>query len=319
MKRISTKQTTKPLALKFLYEFNQDIANRKKIVHKTLNQFRNEYELTSSNTFSKKYQSIVKSTFYIFCKDIDSNIPLVKITPLITERFFAQTFQRTQHGAWLYYRVLKSAFNKAVNWNYINENPLNKIKLPKPTKKNPAFINEIELIKILSNEANPELRQIYSFAFNTGMRREEILSLQWKAIDFKNELVNVNNSEVFRTKNKTDRTIPMNNKVKEILLSRYPKLIDINRESFVFSKPNGIKFSGDFICKTFKKAVIKSELSNDIHFHSLRHSFASNLVSKGVSIYEVSKLLGHSSVNVTQIYAHLRTEDLRASINLLNN
>ncbi len=63
----------------------------------------------------------------------------------------------------------------------------------------------------------------------------------------------------------------------------------------------------------------KTSLNSKLNLHSLRHTFASWLVQRGVSIYEVSKLLGHSDIIVTEIYSHLRAEDLRESVNLLNN
>ena len=53
-------------------------------------------------------------------------------------------------------------------------------------------------------------------------------------------------------------------------------------------------------------------------FYSLRHTFASGLVQHGVSIYQVSKLLGHADIKTTEIYAHLRAEDLRESVEMLN-
>jgi hypothetical protein len=58
------------------------------------------------------------------------------------------TFKRTQHGAWTNYRALKSALNKAVNWGYLTDNPLTKIRLPKIVESNPLFIDEGVLYRI---------------------------------------------------------------------------------------------------------------------------------------------------------------------------
>lgn len=319
IKRVSTKQISKKLALKFLSEFKSNQALIKKVTYKTLKEFIEEYQSTFSNTFSKNHLRGVKSTFDVLCRELSPDIPMTKISPLILEKFLTQTFHRTQSSAWLYYRILKSAFNKAVVWNYITENPLSKIKLPKQIKRNPAFISELELAKILENEPDETLRHLYILGFFTGMRRDEMINLQWKAIDFKNEIVIVQNSNTFTTKSRKDRIIPMASKVKEILTTRYPKLININGNDFVFCKPTGFKYESEFVSKRFRKAVNKSKLSKDVHLHSLRHSFASNLVSKGVSIYEVSNLLGHGNVSTTQIYSHLRSEDLRNAVNLLNH
>ena len=82
---------------------------------------------------------------------------------------------------------------------------------------------------------------------------------------------------------------------------------------------NGVKLSVDYVSKQFKKALRSTELDENIHLHSLRHSFASNLMKEGANIFYVSKLLGHSKVSTTEIYSHVRTDDLRKSIELLNN
>ena len=85
----------------------------------------------------------------------------------------------------------------------------------------------------------------------------------------------------------------------------------------MFTKCNSIKLNEDFISKQFKKSVRAAVLNDKIHFHSLRHSFASNLVQKGVSLYVVKELLGHEDIKTTQIYSHLQKENLMDAVNLL--
>ena len=80
----------------------------------------------------------------------------------------------------------------------------------------------------------------------------------------------------------------------------------------------GIQYHHDTISQNFKKAVLKSDVDNELHFHSLRHSFASNLVMKGVPILGVSNLLGHQDISTTQIYSHLRKEELVKAVNCLD-
>ena len=72
------------------------------------------------------------------------------------------------------------------------------------------------------------------------------------------------------------------------------------------------------ISKQFKKIVCKSNLNKKIHFHTLRHSFASILVQKGVSLYVVKELLGHEDLATAQIYGQLTTFDLAKAINKIN-
>ena len=74
----------------------------------------------------------------------------------------------------------------------------------------------------------------------------------------------------------------------------------------------------DFLSHKFAGYVENAGINLKLNFHSLRHTFASWLVQRGVSIYEVSKLLGHSEIKTTQIYAHLRSENLSNAVELLD-
>jgi len=146
------------------------------------------------------------------------------------------------------------------------------------------------------------------------MRLGELTNLKWENIDFKSETLIVKNDNSFSTKSRKDRIIPMNKKVTSLVKKK--KSIDRNGV-YVFSKGSGIKFNKDYITKSFKKAVRKTELNDKVHFHTLRHSFASRLVQRGGSIYVVKELLGHSDVTTTQIYSHLEQNNLRDVIKLL--
>jgi len=89
------------------------------------------------------------------------------------------------------------------------------------------------------------------------------------------------------------------------------------QNDFIFNRYEGIKLNESYISKRFKRAVRSAKLNDDIHFHSLRHSFASALVQRGVSLYAVKELLGHEDIKTTQIYSHLQKENLSKAVNLL--
>lgn len=226
------------------------------------------------------------------------------------------TYQRTQSGAALYYRILKAAFSKAVVWNLLQENPLNKIKSPKVTKSFPAYLSEAELILILNKTDDELLKDIFTTAFYTGMRLNEILNMKWNWIDFNQNIITVKNSEDFKTKNKRERIIPIHQKVKSILQGHFP-LGNQPKSYLIFYRKTGIRLNGEFISKQFKKAVRTAIFSEDIHFHSLRHSFASALVQRGISLYAVKELLGHENIKTTQIYSHLNQSNLDNAVDLL--
>ena len=301
-------------------------------ISKVILRLRKSAIISHSKNFEKKYSEHVKSNlsnkYYLNVKlsfrqliEHTGNVPISKLSYPLFDKFFTDTFSRTKQGAVTYYRILKSAFNKAVRWEYLTENPITKIKLPKIPQNHPSFLSEIELQSILSRENNQLLKDIYIFAFNTGMRITEIVHLKWNQVSLEERTIRVMNTEEFITKGKRERIIPVNEKVFNVLQNVLPKIIDIKKSNYVFKK-NGRRFNSEYLSKAFKAAVREAEKENvidsKIHFHDLRHSFASNLAQKGVSLYIIKELLGHTDIKTTMIYAHLKPENLRNAVELLN-
>ncbi|HAP36547.1 MAG TPA: hypothetical protein DCQ28_11635 [Bacteroidetes bacterium] len=128
----------------------------------------------------------------------------------------------------------------------------------------------------------------------TGLRRSEALNLQKSDIDFeKNEII------IRRTKTKLLRFIPLHPKAISILINQGEKIFTELRK--------------DYVTKKFVSYLKASELS-DLNLHSLRHTFATNLIAKGVDIYTVSRLLGHTDIKTTMVYAKVNTATLQSAI-----
>ena len=318
IRRISTKSKSKPKALKFLLDFKgkQKESLQKKYI--SLSQFKDEYYKYVANTKSKGYIRTVNYSFDKLIKFLSTDIALLKVNVKNIEEFIAKSFEKNKYGTALTYRTLKSAFNKAINWNYISVNPLVKVKLPKLPKPDPAYINHLQLDSIIEKEKNPDLRDIYVLAFHSGMRLNEILNLKWYSLDFTKQEIRVQNTDSFTTKSKRDRTIPMNQTLLELLRKRVPKVLSIYKDEYVFEKTKGVRYCQFYVSKKFKKAVIEAKLSNKIHFHSLRHGFISNLIQRNCSLAVVQQLAGHSQISVTMGYAKLRNENLQSAVRLLD-
>ncbi len=139
--------------------------------------------------------------------------------------------------------------------------------------------------------------------------------MKWNWIDFTQNIITIKNSNEFNSKNKRERIIPIHQKVQTILQNRF----QLGRlpNNLVFYRYEDIKLNEDFVSKQFKKAVRTAKLNDKIHFHSLRHSFASALVQRGTSLYAVKELLGHENIKTTQIYSHLAKENLMDAVHLL--
>lgn len=315
---ITTKTKIKSEALAFLSQFKAKLNQQKKLIPKTLQEFENEYLDHISSTHSKSYvDKSVKLSFKMFKQFLKKDILLTEISVNLVDKFFTSTYARAQYSAKLYLRTLKSAFNTALRWQLVENNPFQKIKAPKSVKSIPTYINEVDLTKICNVTKEKYLKNLFWFAFLTGARLSEILSLKWSNVNLNEKVIAITNSKTFRTKNKQDRVIPINEKLFDILLEM--KRINTNENDFLFYKVKGIKLSADFVSKKFKKAVRLAKLNDKIHFHSLRHSFASLIHQKGASLSVVKDLLGHQDIKTTLIYSHLSKENLVNAVSLIGN
>ncbi len=322
----STKKTNEKEALQYLEQFKKTLVNPLGVVSSipqktctqnklTLSKFKDEYLDYARPVKSKKYIESIAFSFkqlISFCGDI----PLEHIDLKTIDKFIYSTFHRTQRGAHHYYRTLKASFNKAVEWDYISINPFTKVKFPKIPKAFPVFIQEDEFIIILSNTPYQHQKDIFIIGYYTGLRLGELVNMRWNWIDFFRNQITVKCSDDFLTKNKKERIVPMNEKVRTILLNRFNNSSH-QMNDVVFYRIEGKILYPDAISRQFKKIIRKSNLSDKIHFHTLRHSFASLLAQKGVSLYIIKELLGHEDLATTQIYSHLQQQNLKDAVNLL--
>ena len=316
--KISTKTSDRKEAEIFKASFNPKPVTEPKLkkVSIKLSSFASEYKNYVRNTHSEKYLTKAVIPSFVSLQKFLPDIPLENISSRNIDQFISSVASKAKFAASLYHRTLKAAFNKAVVWNYLGENPFNKIKSPKVPKSFPAFISEAELIHILNKTEVQLFKDIFTTAFYTGMRLGELLNMKWNWIDFSQGIITIKNSDDFKTKNKCERIIPIHPKVKSILKNRFP-IGKRQQNDFIFNRYECIKLNESYISKRFKKAVRSANLNDELHFHSLRHSFASALVQRGVSLYAVKELLGHENIKTTQIYSHLQKENLSQAVNLL--
>ena len=119
------------------------------------------------------------------------------------------------------------------------------------------------------------------------------------------------------SESKKERIVPMNSILENLMREKFSNVNKANSNDYIFYRIIGIKLNEDYVSKKFKVAVRDSGLNDNIHFHALRHSFASRLIQKGVSLFVVKELLGHEDIKTTQIYSHLQTQNLEEAIGLL--
>ncbi len=145
----------------------------------------------------------------------------------------------------------------------------------------------------------------------TGYRISESLNVQWKDIDLGTRKIVTANRDSFSTKSGRDRVIPIN----DVLLPMLQKRFSVDGKSTLVFHRRGFPLDRVSITHKFKRLVRDCKLCPEYKWHSLRHTFASWLVQSGVPLYTVSKLLGHSQISTTQIYAHLSHESIATELN----
>ena len=268
-----------------------------------------------SQTVSR-YHKQLEQSLDRFQNDIGNKL-LIQIDKKMIESFLFRITDSFYFRA-LNYRAIRTFFNWCISNDYLNINLCNKIKLPKIPEKENLFIRVDELEKILEQEPEQLFKDIFTFAFYSGMRLNEIIHCRLNWIDIESKVITIKNDSGFTTKSKRIRQIPINNKLHEVILRNYPKIRSINQDEFLFDFP--IVDKKQYISKRFKDTV-KIVFGNDskIHFHNLRGSYGSELIRRGANLFSVSKLLGHPSVSVTEKhYIAVQQEELRKTANLLD-
>jgi integrase len=308
---ISTKAKFKPEAHIFLTDFARQLAerNKQKTTPISLHRFALEFLKHSEalHTFWTNYS--YKQTFR-FLKKYFGDVSLTEITAKDISKYIEHRINTASvYQARKDLIGISAASNWAITQGYLLENPCKDVKKVKVPQKLPLFYTQADLAKLLAVIDNDDIQDIVTFAVNTGMRQMELIKLQWNQINLKDKIVILDNQHHI-TKGKRVRTIPLNANALQVLQGR-------DKNSCKVFLYNGEPMSQDFLSHKFAEYVSKAEINQKLNFHSLRHTFASWLVQAGVSIYEVSKLLGHADIKTTQIYAHLRSDDLRRSVELL--
>ncbi len=313
--KISSRLKHKAEALEFFSEFKEQLKKRN---HKdyllpiTLKEFIWEFLKLSSVYHTDKTYGCYKSTLKFFTKFLSPSILLSDITTSQVENYLLDRYQTTSVYAHRKdYINLKAFFNKAIKVNYLKSNPLSRIKRINVPEKLPTFFTQDEFSKLLNVIDKEDVKDLVIFAVNTGLRQSELLNLQFRLVNFGNRTIILDN-QTHITKSKRIRSVPLNETAFNIVQKRN----DARYQNVFTLRESGIK--QDWIVHNFKKYVLKAKLNPKLNFHSLRHTFASWLVQSGISIYEVSKLLGHADIKTTQIYAHLRTDDLRNAVLMLD-
>jgi len=179
-------------------------------------------------------------------------------------------------------------------------NPVDSIKIPNQAKGRERRLQLGEEQKLIqeAKKYGGELEHIILLALETGMRRGELSELRWKDVDLKKRT-----ATLWDTKNGDNRVVPLSSKALTLLGS-----LPINIKGHVFA------MLPDSITKAFNRICERAKIE-ELRFHDLRHEATSRFFEMGLSIMEVSSIIGHKDLSMLKRYTHLKAEDLAKKLN----
>ena len=212
--------------------------------------------------------------------------------------------------------TVKALFQQEYIKGHIKRNPLLHIKNLKVERRKPEFYTREELITFFSQPMDDAYRIAFMGLLFTGMRFAELANITWQDIDFEKKLIFVRSSENFRTKTfNSERAIPMNNIMCELLQKYYPHRLSDN---LVFTSPKGFQLRERRLLETCKSIAKEAGITSNAYLHKFRHTYATMLIYNGVKIQNIKELLGHWSVSETERYAHNKSDHLHQDVSHLD-
>ncbi len=208
--------------------------------------------------------------------------------------------------------ILSRCLESAIEWELIDHKP--RIKLLKVQPQSFDFLSLEESTRLINSCEESMWKQMIVVALRTGMRLGELFGLEWSAVDFERKMITIRQSivrgHIGSPKSNKIRYLPLTEEVcKTLYESRKPS-------GFVFHRADGTPLTHHIAERALHRATLKAGLRH-IGWHTLRHTFASDLVSEGVPMRAIQELLGHSTITMTMRYAHLAPSSLRDATDIL--
>lgn len=253
----------------------------------------NHYKLNSKNP-AKSFKDLMAVV-----KELGEDINIKQINTQTVNNFIQKQVALNKAAGTINRKLmyLSKMFTYAEDMEYISKRP--KIKQLKVRNEKILYFSELEQEKLLEYFLTQKNTIMYCFCvigFNTGMRSSEIINLT-------DEDIEDNKIRVWINKSSEPRSIPMNNKVKEAIKMLSP-------EYFQDEKYYTIR-------RKYISAIEALGLNPEYSLHTMRHTFCSRLVNKGIQLTIIQQLAGHSSIEITQRYAHLHDDTLTSAVDLL--
>jgi len=217
--------------------------------------------------------------------------------------------------------IVKSFFNYLEEEEIIDKNPTRKIRIPKKISRIPSVMSKYEVDMIIRSVDFAPLRcrknnirdkLVLSLLYYTGIRKSELLNLNWTDINLSKSIVIIR-----RGKGGKDRLIPLHRKVTELLDKYLDERLPLKNDALIIGEQGRRLCSGSFVYLLKMYLGISGLKKKGYSAHTFRHTFATHLIEAGVDLFKVQKLLGHASLDTTKIYINFNSSQMAKAVDRL--
>jgi integrase/recombinase XerC len=249
----------------------------------------------------------------------ESHLSLREIDNFILRGFLAELHERNNKKSTIARKLasIRSFLQFCLKRRWLEDNPARVVATPRQEKHVPSFLSEDEMSHFLDLPQNSDRvlvlrdKALLELLYATGIRVGELVGMNVGDINFADRLI------IVKGKGKKERLLPFGKKAEESLRAYIPRRELVNKgrieEEPLFLNFRGRRLSARSVERIVDKYIRRAALRRKISPHSLRHSFASHLLSRGADLRVIQELLGHESLATTQKYTHI---DLRQLLDI---
>lgn len=273
--------------------------------------------LEKFKSYSSHTVSNYKKDLYLFNEFLESqNLRIDSVEYIDIRNYLNELYEREFAPTTMnrHISTLRSFFKYLLKEGRINSNPMTLVSNLKKDKKLPNYLNFYDLDKLFEVAGSDDpLDQrnslILEILYSTGIRVSELVNIKINDINFHNQTIKI------LGKGNKERLVIFGSKCLE-KLNKYMnygriKLSRSNDIDYLLLNKNGTKLTDRGVRLIIDNLMKKTTLGRKISPHTLRHTFATHMLSNGASLKIVQELLGHSDLSSTQVYTHISSERLK--------
>lgn len=274
-------------------------------------EFIKEDKKLSENTLQSYRRDIIQFEDYLD----ENKLSYQKVTEEDMKKYFSHLQQIGKKTSTISRNIasIRSFYQFLVRNKKVKKDPTDKIQSPKVEKKAPSVLTSSEIELLLEQPKNIDLKGIrdkamLEFAYATGMRVTEIISLNIEDVNLKDGLVTCKTGS-------RQRNIPLGSlslkALADYIENSRPILIKDEKVTALFVNTNGQRLTRQGFWKIVKYYKEQAHITKDITPHVLRHSFATHLLQNGADLKSIQTMLGHSDISSTQVYMQFQDESIK--------